>query len=321
MKLPSFIQKHFPRSARASGDELLITPLGTLRVAGDLAHLALATGSGFKLSLGTEAGEGKISVRCTPLGQGGEFERVSKFDLSRATEASLEYQATLQQWRRMLRPAAAMTMWSRLRWAVIGAAATISAAFAIQGTAGAGDAAAAQPGSTAQAAAQALAVPVQAQPVATAAQAPQQPAVLTDEEAAQVEAAAKIEVSTGRTRLLAFSDPLCPACQDLERQAASFDNGEGFAVMPVAYKQGSRDLVARILCSSDPRKAWKDALQGMAIVGEACDAGYAAVDANIKLFESLGGRATPTLVAPNGTLAEGSADTPVLARWIAQNQG
>lgn len=321
MKLPLFLQKHFHSSARPCADELVITPLGTLRVAGDSAHLALASGTGFNLRLSTDAAEGKISIRCTPLGQASEFERVSKFDLSSAAEASIEYQTTLRQWRRMIRPADTLSVGARFRWALLGSAATITAAFAIQGSSGSAQAVAPQ---VPLANSDAAAVQVQQADGAVAAAQPAvpqtaQPAVLTPDEATQVKAAAKIEVIAGSTRLLAFSDPLCPACQDLERQASNFTGGEGFAVMPVAYKKGSRDLAARILCSPDPQKAWKDALQGMAVVGEACASGYAAVDANIKLFEAIGGRATPTLVAPNGTLAEGSADTPVLARWIAQN--
>jgi thiol:disulfide interchange protein DsbC len=111
---------------------------------------------------------------------------------------------------------------------------------------------------------------------------------------------------------MAFSDPNCPACQELEREAASLKSGQGFAVIPVGFQPGSRVLAAKVLCAKDQARAWADALRGVAPNEQPCEAGLRKVDENNNLFASIGASATPTLVSANGQLAQGSAPSAQL---------
>lgn len=130
----------------------------------------------------------------------------------------------------------------------------------------------------------------------------------------QVNAAATITARSAEHMLLTFSDPLCPACRDLESEVDKAP-GLGLKVVPVAFQSGSRRLVSAILCSADPAKAWERAIAGDAITTPTCKEGDDAVQANNELFASIGASATPTLMAPNGQLATGADEGPLLLNW------
>lgn len=128
----------------------------------------------------------------------------------------------------------------------------------------------------------------------------------------------RIQVREGSATLMAFSDPNCPACQELEREAATFKPGQGFAVIPVAFQPGSRVLVAKVLCSKDQARAWADALRGVTPNEQPCEAGLRKVDENNNLFASIGASVTPTLVSANGQLSHGSATGLVLQLFASK---
>jgi protein-disulfide isomerase len=114
-----------------------------------------------------------------------------------------------------------------------------------------------------------------------------------------------------------FSDPNCPFCKQLEASMAAVKNYKA-VVMPLGYKEGSKDLSAAVLCSPDPAKEWAKVIGGMPTSSKPCEKGYAQVAQNMKLFEDLRLSSTPTLVTPNGILMTGAASPQDLAVALAQ---
>ncbi|MDL5034386.1 thioredoxin fold domain-containing protein [Pelomonas sp. APW6] len=311
---------------RDPSDTLQVTAVGSLRVSGDKAILHLSSGMAFEASLQLDDAVSKFVVRVAHLGGGGSDMTLPvldhRFDLSDVVKAREFYLETIQSWRQVISAAgtAKVGMRSFLWPFACGAAVVVALAFFFSPGASSNQGAAAAAASMSLADTGAALARQQAQTSAAApgAGAKQQQAVLSDEEAKKVASAGRVLVREGKKMLVAFSDPNCPSCRDLDMQASRFDGNTGLTVIPVAYKEGSRDLAASILCSTNPGKAWADYMQAGKRPGNGpCDKGLALVDANKVLFEQIGGTATPTLVAPNGTLAAGAADTPVLVAWVA----
>ena len=145
------------------------------------------------------------------------------------------------------------------------------------------------------------------------------PAKLTPQEVSQVQKAKSIDVLPAAAQLIAFSDPLCPSCKELDVEAEKLPSGTGFKVIPVGFQDGARAVAAAVLCSKDPKAAWSAALRGQKPTEPACEAGLQAVDENNRLFTAIGATATPTLMAPNGTVAAGSTDAKTLAVFVGMN--
>jgi protein-disulfide isomerase len=318
------VQRTLGKSDRS--DDLLLTAQGTLRVSGDKAVLHLANGMVFEASLTHDQQDSKFVVRITGMAStlaNKDIEPLERrYDLSEVVQAREFYKARVDAWRRTLATGnvSASNKRGALVWLASGAVGVVVLSLMF----GPGGVRQTQTmTSLSQADAAVLAAREQAQqpdfgamhPAAAAK--PDAVAVLTAEEAKKVAGAGRIMVRDGKQMLVAFSDPNCPSCHDLDSQASHFDGTTGLTVIPVAYKEGSRDLAAAILCSANPGKAWTDSMMGQRPSNAPCDKGYAQVDANRALFEKIGGTATPTLVAPNGSLAAGSADTNILVAWVA----
>jgi protein-disulfide isomerase len=137
---------------------------------------------------------------------------------------------------------------------------------------------------------------------------PREAAKLTADEAKMIEGLKGIVIRPGKQMLTVFSDPLCPACREFEKQLAEMDKNIGVRIIPVAFQPGSAEKVAAILCAADPAKAWQQAMSVAPIDAAPCDGGKKSAVENNAAFSSIQATATPTLVAPNGTLAVGGAD-------------
>ena len=135
----------------------------------------------------------------------------------------------------------------------------------------------------------------------------------------KIAAATQIRTTTGGTAFYAFADPMCSACQHLERQLAKLDPKLNFVALPVGFQGGGREQAAAALCAKDKVAAWHLAANVQPVGNKACDEGYKQVDANNALFLAMGFNATPTLIAPNGKIAQGSAETEQLAAWVNAN--
>jgi protein-disulfide isomerase len=119
----------------------------------------------------------------------------------------------------------------------------------------------------------------------------------------------KIAMGGAGGEVTIFTDPKCPFCQRLEESIDEVVKaGKAKPVLvPVAFKDGSRALIASVLCSKDPVASWKKVVRTGEPAGPACEAGLKKVDQNNKLFEELRLSATPTMLSPKGLVAAGFA--------------
>jgi protein-disulfide isomerase len=132
--------------------------------------------------------------------------------------------------------------------------------------------------------------------------------------------AAVLKVVKGKQPVYAFEDPNCPVCQEFARKSRTLGSDYALTVVPVGFQGGGRERAAAALCSKDPVAAWEQVMRGLPVDGEVCDAGLKKVDANNQLFLRLGFDATPTVLAPNGQVFRGSAETPILLSWLKSNE-
>jgi thiol-disulfide isomerase/thioredoxin len=164
--------------------------------------------------------------------------------------------------------------------------------------------------------------PPELQPPVAAAPAAQQNSSdnqLTDAERKDINKRAhRVSLGGAGDELVVFSDPNCPYCQRLEaeiEELASKKEGK-VTLIPVAFKSGSREAVAAVLCSKDQAAAWKKAVNGEDIGAKACEAGLKKVDQNNKLFADLKMAATPTLITPKGLILASYANIDQLRQLM-----
>lgn len=107
-----------------------------------------------------------------------------------------------------------------------------------------------------------------------------------------------------RPHLYVFSDPLCAHCKKLEFQLKKLTNDLQIYVFPVSIigKDKSASSIAKVLCSSFSSKTWEMAMDGETIPNNTCEAGYLALEANNKIFRTMGFLGTPTIISSTGNL-------------------
>lgn len=116
-----------------------------------------------------------------------------------------------------------------------------------------------------------------------------------------------------------FSDPNCPYCQKLERTIEQLGDGHRPVIIPVAYKNGSKEIVQDILCTKDAKAAvrkWREALAGTAQPGRspsasACAQGLEVLTDNMTLFEMLKLTGTPAVISASGRMFSGASGATV----------
>lgn len=121
-----------------------------------------------------------------------------------------------------------------------------------------------------------------------------------------------VQLSSGKKgTLYVFSDPTCQHCKLLEPELEKLVRDYTIHVFPVSVfgGQSSINLVAQVLCQKHGiRKAvWKKAVagedvlvgefeNGVAIIPSVCQEGYAAIEANDKIFRAMNFVGTPTII-------------------------
>lgn len=138
-----------------------------------------------------------------------------------------------------------------------------------------------------------------------------------------------VQLSKGaRGTLYVFSDPLCPHCQDFEKQLDSLAKDYTVHVFPVSVIGGSASAsrIAHLLCtdSGGRASAWKKTVTGGSTANAApCSQGAQAVAANDQIFRVLGLPGTPSVVAADGRIMpETMALTaPAVDGWMREGQG
>jgi protein-disulfide isomerase len=117
-----------------------------------------------------------------------------------------------------------------------------------------------------------------------------------------------------------FSDPNCPACRELEKLLQSMSKDKFMPiVVPVAFKPGSMEAVAGVMCAKNLAAAWTAAAATAAPPAPTCAKGEAQVQNNNAAFVALRLNSTPTLVAPNGRVIAGTGTPEQVLRWLGEN--
>jgi len=138
-------------------------------------------------------------------------------------------------------------------------------------------------------------------------------------ELAQLSTLPGIAMGKGGAKFAVFSDPNCPYCRELERSLLKLNGDLTPVVHPLAFKDGSRELSAAVLCSTDPAKAWRKLLiEGIPPSNATCDKGYAQLDDNMKVFQDLRLSSTPTMISVGGSVVVGSGDPEKIKLVMAQ---
>lgn len=127
--------------------------------------------------------------------------------------------------------------------------------------------------------------------------------------------------ASGAKTVIIWSDPLCPHCRDLEQQVIpKIPKEVGILVVPVAFKNGSRQLVSYVACGADAAERaarWTNLMSEVPNLqlGAQCAAGPGVADANSVLFARAGLKSSPTIMSVDGAMYPG--DTAVAEDLIA----
>ena len=117
--------------------------------------------------------------------------------------------------------------------------------------------------------------------------------------------AIKTVKGNGKRVLYTFSDPYCSYCQRLERTLETLDNVTIYTfVMPLL---NSGEMVDRIYCSADPKKAWHEWMldhKEPAQKTKNCQVDYG--NKNAELVEKFGITGAPTMYFADGFRMEGA---------------
>ncbi|MEO8248115.1 MAG: DsbC family protein [Burkholderiales bacterium] len=110
---------------------------------------------------------------------------------------------------------------------------------------------------------------------------------------------------TGARNVFVFSDPVCPFCKQLEPELARLPDSTVYTfVVPFL----GRPMAQKVLCASDPGKAWHQLMvkndQSALSEGAEC---ASALDRNLQLARQLGVSGTPTIFYADGTRTPGFA--------------
>jgi hypothetical protein len=135
-------------------------------------------------------------------------------------------------------------------------------------------------------------------------------------DALPLDKAVKIVRGKGSREMAIFSDPNCPACRTFENTLQQVDDLTVYVFMvPVIRPERAEDS-KNIWCASDRARAWQDlTLRQQAPQAKDCDNPVQSV---VALGDSLGLRATPTVVFRNGVRVQGALSTGTLLARLDQ---
>ena len=120
-----------------------------------------------------------------------------------------------------------------------------------------------------------------------------------------LESAVKIVRGNGRQEVALFTDPYCAACQAFEQTLQKIDDVTLYVFMLPVIRPDQIEHSRSVWCSPDRAKAWID-LAMLKKPPEAAPTCDNPVNSIMALRESIGIRATPTVIFENGDRAQGS---------------
>lgn len=122
----------------------------------------------------------------------------------------------------------------------------------------------------------------------------------------------------GTREFAVFSDPDCPYCRRLEGELEKLDDVKIHLFMfPLAMHKDAEKKSSQVLCSKDPRKAWKDMmLKGKDPSGK--DECRKQVAEAAAIGQKAGVVGTPTLVAKDGRMISGALPAERIEKWLSE---
>lgn len=132
-------------------------------------------------------------------------------------------------------------------------------------------------------------------------------------------AAIKTVKGNGARKLAVFTDPDCPYCKQLERESLSkIDNITIYTFLyPLDHHADAYRKAALIWCSPGQSKAWHDWMINEKLP-PALNTCQTPLDDNIRLGQSLGVHATPTLIFQQGDIVAGVLSSADLTAKIGK---
>ena len=123
-----------------------------------------------------------------------------------------------------------------------------------------------------------------------------------------------------KKKLFVFTDPDCPFCSKLHTELKKLvESDKKLAVyvklFPLKMHPNAYDK-SRAIMSGDANKLLDDAFSGAKLPAPAADAGKG-VDETVRLAQSLGIKATPTLVLPDGRVMPGYREAAEIRKLLA----
>ncbi len=126
-------------------------------------------------------------------------------------------------------------------------------------------------------------------------------------------------------KIYVFSDPLCPACQELEKTLFPFKDKYFIQVYPVSAIGGVKSVygIQNFSCSENPAKAWQDWMEHKVFddkikVTDKCGLPAKQVAlANTAAWAKIGFTATPVIIRWDGYAITGSLPSTDLKKWLA----
>lgn len=124
---------------------------------------------------------------------------------------------------------------------------------------------------------------------------------------------------SGKRQLIVFSDPMCPFCQQLEKELDKLDNVTiHIALYPVEHKfKGTTELSKQIWCSTDRAKAWDDWMQRRVkpTAAPTCRDPLARLD---QIGTKLRINNTPTIIFADGGIMLGAVSAAQLDKFLSE---
>ncbi len=133
------------------------------------------------------------------------------------------------------------------------------------------------------------------------------------------EHAIKIVKGNGSRQLVAFEDPLCPYCAELEKSLASLNDYTLYVfLMPLEnIHPGATRLARRIWCAPDPAQAWSEWMQ-QDKQPPAAECGAVPGEQLAALANKLAINSTPTLYFADGIkIASALTASEIEQRWAS----
>jgi TrbB protein len=128
--------------------------------------------------------------------------------------------------------------------------------------------------------------------------------------------------------LYVFSDPLCPHCQDFEKQLEGLAKDYTLHLLPVSVIGGapSASRIAHVLCTDQGGRAaaWKRLITGGGTPNaEPCARGAQSAAANDQIFRVLGLPGTPAVIAADGRIMPETVALTAAGvdAWMRASQG